>query len=220
MGWESVAALAAVLFGTTTVIQSYLALRTDKRYRDGEKKDRERQRDTEMTRWGSEVIDVMAEIETACAPLTEGGNYSLAAIETLSHRASALLDRGRLFFPNVPSGDGSPADEGVRVRVLDQVLKACYVARHLAVHGHSQGIELRQQIWQARGSFVRLLQNEMAGSLRQVGEDSKGDHVPVDPLTWDPVTRILRLPALDGEPSTNSVLQSRATTRRQRLKNS
>lgn len=50
MGWESIAALAAVLFGTTTVVQSYLALRTDKRYREGEKKDRERQRDTEMTR--------------------------------------------------------------------------------------------------------------------------------------------------------------------------
>jgi hypothetical protein len=196
MGWESVAALAAVLFGTTTVIQSYLAMRTDKRYREGEKKDRERQRDTEMTRWGSEVIDVMAEIETACAPLTKADDYGLVAIETLSQRASALVDRGRLFFPNVPSGDGSPADEGVRVRVLDQVLKACYVARHLTVFGRSRGLELRQQVWQARGKFVALLQNEMAGSLRQVGEESKGDHVPVDPLTWAPASRILRLPAL------------------------
>ncbi|TPK80385.1 hypothetical protein FJ527_01005 [Mesorhizobium sp. B2-4-18] len=205
MGWESVAALAAVLFGTTTLVQSYLAWSTDKRYREDEKRyredekrNRDRQRDTEMTRWGGEVIDVMAEIETACAPLTTENAYGPAAIEALSHRASALVDRGRLFFPNVQFENRSAVnDEGIRVRVLDQVLRACYVARHMVVHGNEDGLKLRGQVWEARRRFVILLQNEMAGSLREVGADSAGDHVPIDPRLWAPPTRPLKLPASD-----------------------
>lgn len=91
-----------------------------------------RQRDAEMTRWGSDVIDMMAELETACLPIALGSHYSNQEVEHLSHHASALVDRGRLFFPNVPGGSEGPHDEGTRVKLLDEVLRACYVARPIS----------------------------------------------------------------------------------------
>lgn len=154
-----------------------------------------RQRDSEMTRWGSDVIDMMAELETACLPITAGSHYSDQEVERLSHHASALVDRGRLFFPNVPGGSEGPHDEGTRVKLLDEVLRACYVARHIAAGGVADRTKLREHVWRARRRFVTLLQVEMGPSLIEVGEDSRGAHVPPDPSTWPDANRKLNLPA-------------------------
>jgi hypothetical protein len=142
---------------------------------------RTRQRDAEMTCWGVDVIDVMAAIETECLPLAADYKVEASSFDQLGARASALVDRGRLFFPNVGLHKGRPDDEGTRVKVLDEVLRACYVARHCAVHGAAGGEVLRGQVWDARRRFVRLLQAEMSASLRRVGADSAGDHISKTP---------------------------------------
>lgn len=175
-----------------------------------------RQRDVEMTQWGHEVIDVMAEIETACFPLSPDTKYSSAEIEKLSERASALVDKGRLFFPNVEDRDQFrllgleigwlPAipktkrvddiagDKGTRVKILDHVLKACYAARHLAIGYDGDKEVLRAHVWESRGDFVSLLQQEMGNSLRRKDSDGAGRHVPKDPRSWGGPERPLTLP--------------------------
>ena len=102
---ELLGAVATVAVGILAAVQWNISRKTDKRnrevderYRKAEQDARERERDTEMTRWGGEVIDVMAEIETACAPLSTENKPSIKEIETLSQTASALVDRGRMFF--------------------------------------------------------------------------------------------------------------------------
>jgi hypothetical protein len=175
-----------------------------------------RQRDVEMTQWGHEVIDVMAEIETACYPLSPETRYNSREIEKLSQRASALVDKGRLFFPNVkdegrraflglalgwppsfrkrrPVND-SGYDKGTRVEILDHVLRACYAARHLAVGFDGDKEALRAHVWQSRGHFVSLLQEEMGNSLRRKDREGAGEHVPKDPRLWGIAERHLTLP--------------------------
>ncbi len=166
-------AIAALVLA---VVQFWASLRTQAR-----------QRDAEMTRWGAEVIELMAALETACAPLASSGRHPPEELEMLGERASAMVDRGRLFFPNVPHDGGAGQDVGTRVKLLDEVLRACYVANYLAVHpGADRGQALRAQVWQARRSFVTLLQKEMGSSLRELGVGSAGAHIPKDPTTWKP----------------------------------
>ena len=58
-----------------------------------------RQRDVELTRWGHSVIELMAEIETACYPISQdAAPVTTAQFEKLAERGSALADMGRLFF--------------------------------------------------------------------------------------------------------------------------
>lgn len=170
-----------------------------------------RQRDVELTRWGHSVIELMAEIETACYPISrDSAPVTTAQFEKLAERGSALADMGRLFFPNYrgnrlqrawtktrcligrkPEPRLLSKPEGLRVRILDDVIRATYVARHLASSGEADRRTLRAHIWQARKSFVTSLQEEMGEALRDVGIESAGDHVPQDPADWTPPTRQL-----------------------------
>lgn len=204
MSEEMLAAAAGVVAVLVTLAQWFFSARAASR-----------QRDVEMTQWGHEVIDVMAEIETACFPLSPETKHSAAEIEKLSQRASALVDKGRLFFPNVKDKGrrkllglsiGRPPiiskrkpvansnDKGTRVAILDHVLKACYAARHLAIGFDGDKEALRAHVWQSRGDFVSLLQKEMGNSLRRKDGDGAGEHVPKDPRFWGLPERPLTLP--------------------------
>ncbi|MEY9584068.1 hypothetical protein [Sinorhizobium fredii] len=206
------AAIAGVAAVVVTLAQWYFSSRAASR-----------QRDVEMTQWGHEVIDVMAEIETACFPLSPETRYCPSEIEKLSQQASALVDKGRLFFPNVkdegrgtlfgltiswlpafpkrkPVGD-SGYDKGTRVEILDHVLRACYAARHLAIGFDGDKETLRAHVWQSRGNFVSLLQEEMGNSLRRKDSDGAGEHVPKDPRLWGFPERALTLPQSSPHPS-------------------
>lgn len=143
-----------------------------------------RERDSDLTGWGSDVIDLMAELETHCDPIVKDGTLDRTAVERLSFQASALVDKGRLFFPNVKNR-WRPQDDGIRTSILDEVLRACYAARYLAAHGRSTHNRLhREQVWAMRKRFVELLQKEMGPSLRKVGKDQIGQHVSIDPAQW------------------------------------
>jgi hypothetical protein len=185
MSAEMLAVIVGAVGLVVTIFQGYFSHRAAKR-----------QRDVEMVHWAGEVIDLMAELEAVCFPLATNSSDACVAAEALSVRASALLDRGRLFFRNVLpkklAGNGS--DEGIRVKILDRVLKAHYVARFLASGGTADRLMLRRQIWQARGEFVRLLQAEMGQALKRQGQDSGGEHVPADPTRWPEPERSLHLP--------------------------
>ncbi|TKB20430.1 MAG: hypothetical protein E5V75_05015 [Mesorhizobium sp.] len=174
-------AIATLAVGLIALVQWYISIRVAAR-----------RRDSDLARWGGEVIDLMAELETFCDPIVKDGILDRVAVERLSFRASALVDKGRLFFPNVKNGRRSREDEGTRIKLLDEVLRACYVARHLAKNGRGNRL-LRQQVWEMRGRFISILQEEMSISLRKVHQKHSGDHVPMDPEKWPPPKRKLML---------------------------
>lgn len=193
-----------------------------------------RQRDVELTRWGHSVIEFMAELESCCFPISvEAESVTPAKFEKLAERGSALADMGRLFFPNYRgtkferfwtktmckiSGRSEPRlltkSDGLRVRVLDDVIRATYVASHLASSGGVDRRTLRGHVWAARKSFVELLQDEMGSALRKVGLEGVGDHVPQDPAQWHPPRRQLPYAHFRGDQNStkaHTVSQGRNT---------
>ncbi|TPL19434.1 hypothetical protein FJ952_11065 [Mesorhizobium sp. B2-4-10] len=149
-----------------------------------------RQRDAQMAAWAAEVIHLMADLEVLCYPLAVDLVPKASEFEVASAKASALVDRGRMFFPNVMLGQDP---DGIRVQLLDHVLRCCYVARHMAAGGGGDRV-MRHHVWQARRRFVTLLQDEMKLSLRTVKEDSAGSGVLIDPRQWREPTIPLKLP--------------------------
>lgn len=142
---------------------------------------RRRNRDAELTDWGMRVISMMAELEEACLPLVSSSVDSPSQFASMAHKASALVDQGRLFFPNVPF---SNVDRGYRVKLLDEVVRACYVAQHMAQHLEADGAALRAQVWSARTRFVMLLQEIVRPTLRTVKLRDAGERIPNDPGQW------------------------------------
>jgi len=123
----------------------------------------------------------MAELETICAPVAPTAEFDPLLAESIACRTSALVDEGRLFFPNVPAPG---RQRGYRVKLLDEVLRTFYVARHVAAKGIGGGPHLRELTWQARIRFVDLLQKEVRSTLRQVSVQHIGESIPKDPTTW------------------------------------
>lgn len=73
-------------------------------------------RDSDLIAWADQAIDAIAEAQGYCRDLKNNllmGPDAARAQSALRTRLSALLDRGRLFFPNQPSSveDGEPAWE-------------------------------------------------------------------------------------------------------------
>ncbi|MBZ9996037.1 hypothetical protein [Mesorhizobium sp. BH1-1-4] len=136
----------------------------------------------------------MAELETLYHPIVTDSHLDRIAVERLSYHASALVDKGRLFFPNVKKGWRTRGD-GTRTKILDEVLRACYAARHLAERGRGPNDRLhREQVWAMRKRFVELLQKKVGPTLLKVGKDDVGQHVEMDPALWIDHRRKLVLP--------------------------
>jgi hypothetical protein len=134
---------------------------------------RARRRDAAMMSWGGEVIDVMSEIEGYC---DFGRPQEADALRSAASRASALVDRGRLFFPNVQSQErdfqeSAAESRGFRVAILDEVVRAFFVAKHLL---NSPGPP----------ELVEHLQKEMGPTLRKSSAEKTGQSVSPDPLRW------------------------------------
>lgn len=72
-------------------------------------------RDSDLIAWADGAIDAIADAQRYCRDLKNSLIMGPEAARTQSElrtRLSAYLDRGRLFFPNQPSGeeDGAPAE--------------------------------------------------------------------------------------------------------------
>ena len=142
-----------------------------------------KQRDDLLTQWGFEVIAMMSQLETLCDPITgiRSSNFRSQA-EDLATHASALTDQGRLFFPNIPAGF---TRNGYRPALLDQTLKCCYIARHLAENGTNAKVSvLRAHVGDARSSFMQMLQEEVRPSLRQVTDAYGGSRIIPNVEMW------------------------------------
>ena len=126
----------------------------------------------------------MAAVEILCefGPLANQCERAAA----LAADASALVDQGRLFFPNVETDNlvGEDKGRGWRVAILDEVVRAYYVAKLAASEPQADLTDLKSQVRAARRRFVKHLQAEMAASLTESSRDKIGVSVSPDPRTW------------------------------------
>jgi len=87
-------------------------------------------RDTDLIAWASEVIDLLADAQMMCRDMDDG---LIPESELLTRRSesrtriSALLDRGRVFFPNVVDQQEkgkAAAFQGKRQKALNAIYAA------------------------------------------------------------------------------------------------
>ncbi len=184
-------AVATLCVGALGLFQWYVNLRAQARTRDHELFD-----------WGSEVIDLMTTLEMLSSETVRPEHEPAfrQRCRELMAQASALIDKGRLFFPNVQTAtfsiqragkntpDRSPARErayrGFRVKILDEVIRAFKVAKYLNANGPSQDDTVRQKMRASRRRFVSILQREMGRSLRRSSRSQTGAPVSEDPNQW------------------------------------
>ncbi len=200
--WSAIiqAAVALAVAGLAAV-QWHLGRAEERRHRDDERRHRDeaaaaaerrdveakaadaKRRDVEMFHWGTKVLDVFAETEAVCAPLVNDRPDRRPSAERLGWLASSLVDQGRLFFPN-PATDHIQG--GLRPMILDEVLRCCFVARHLAEHGadSDEGVRLAAHVHLAQRRFIELLQNEMKASLKDRLKVKAGPGVDPDLAKW------------------------------------
>jgi hypothetical protein len=166
---------------------------------------RARGRDKELFDWGGGVIDLMSAVESlADEGETQGDTASFKVrARGLRAQASALVDKGRLFFPNVQTRGlditqtkahkaqnrakgraRQTAYQGFRVKILDEVIRAVVIAEYLAVNGPPPDQALRDRMRASRRRFVSHLQREMSRSLKRSSAEKTGESVPGDPYSW------------------------------------
>lgn len=79
----------------------------------------------DLREWASQAIDTLAEASYSSR------HHHSDVLRRCTHRLSALVDRGRLFFPNQPGAgigeDDPPAYRGYRHAALDPLVAALHV---------------------------------------------------------------------------------------------
>ncbi len=162
-------ALSVLLWG---ILQWYLTVRGEKR-----------KRDINLTTWGFEVMEMMAELYSICSQ-GRPNDAASATAERIAWKASALVEQGRVFFPNV---DPTTSHKGFRPKLLDEVVRCCYIARYLSEHSSpAETKNLRDQVKDARKAFRIQLQKKIHLTLLHVDEADIGERIPGDPTTWPP----------------------------------
>lgn len=88
-------------------------------------------RDTDLISWASEVIERLADAQMMCRDMDDGlipESELLTRRSETRTRISALLDRGRVFFPNVMADaeddKKAAAFKGKRQKALDSIFAA------------------------------------------------------------------------------------------------
>lgn len=136
------------------------------------------QRDDDLVAWGKDVISLMIQIEQLFVESDIVRRKSDA--KALSFKAGEMLDFGRLFFRNVEESNGG----GFRPQILDQVVKASYIANAISTSNIDVSDDNRLKAWACRKQFVKLLQREMGWSLKKRTRKEAGDSIPHDPNLW------------------------------------
>ncbi len=124
---------------------------------------------------------MMSELHSIASFTKSSGAVSSAA-ERLAWQASALVEQGRVFFPNVHP---DKSHDGFRPKLLDEVVRCSIIAQYLREHPDvaPSGI-LKDQIWIARKAFRRDLQRKIHLTLLHVDEHDIGESISHDPMTW------------------------------------
>lgn len=139
-----------------------------------------RAKDEALVQWGNQVITMMTGMEELFAPYLSDDERKKMAFKASLH-AGELLDQGRLFFRNVT---WVGVRGGYRVRILDQIVRASYIANAIAYSRIPIDDTARLKLWDSRKEFVKLLQQEMRWSLRRRKKDEAGQSINHDPAKW------------------------------------
>jgi hypothetical protein len=186
-----IGAVATIVVGLLGLLQWYISARTTARTRDHD-----------LYAWGCSVIDLMTTLEMLATETVRAEfepSYRQRCRELMAE-ASALIDKGRLFFPNVqtasfsvqgprPSNrvrtnDPRRASRGFRVRILDEVIRAFMVAKFLNANGPQVDNLVRYKLRESRRRFLSFLQVEMGQSLKRSSRRETGGPVGDDPREW------------------------------------
>jgi hypothetical protein len=154
--------------------------------------------DRQVIDWGAEVINALTDAERVARTRTHPSFGE--AREHLMSRLSALVDRGRLFFPNVSHDlvglDRPFANRGFRPPILDAIMLVHERVRRLDPAG---GADLVQadggQLFEARRAFVSELQRALDPRRRKVLlenlADSSRSQSLSDDVVWDSVDHLV-----------------------------
>ena len=140
--------------------------------------------------WADDVIEMLAEARALCA-LDPGrmadGEFFLRR-SALMVRASALWDRGRLFFPNLHvddlGTDKAHAYRGFRPQVLDLLALAYGILCNVDYTGRARNDRYAYALIRLKREFVSVMQQatsfEAPSRLKQYEEHFR--RIPVSPL--------------------------------------
>lgn len=128
--------------------------------------------DAEVLDWAQEAINILSE----CVALAQSrgaaagaDNFRARALD-LSHKLSAIADRGRLFFPNEnPEALGlenEAAFQGVRPSILDALIFACCQVEYLDRDGDGPDEEAAGYFVRCRRLLVSEAQNAIDPRIR------------------------------------------------------
>ncbi|KAF0182030.1 MAG: hypothetical protein IV086_16305 [Hyphomonadaceae bacterium] len=98
-------------------------------------------RDTDLIGWADEVIERLSDAQRLCRDMDDrliAGDAFLQARSETRTRLSALLDRGRLFFPNTKAEDEAEkaaAFQGKRQKALNAIFAAYRIVSDLTREG-------------------------------------------------------------------------------------
>ncbi len=119
------------------------------------------ERDSDVIRWTRECVSVLAELESEVAFSTPSPNNTSqqSSLRAHCHRLSALIDHGRLFFPNqAPEKKGSdrpPAYQGYRQIILTVLVRAYdKMMKFDTQAGSEERDKLRKSLIRLRRLFV------------------------------------------------------------------
>jgi hypothetical protein len=158
--------------------------------------------DAQVIRWGSEVIDLLAEAErlTRSRARFASAETMEQARSELSFRLSARVDQGRLFFPNVSHdlvGTDRPfANRGYRPPILDAMMLVHERLRRLT---HDVTPEAAERdgtaVFNARRAFVSELQRALDPRRRELIFDNQADNSRLEArgadVAWDSVKNLV-----------------------------
>ena len=119
------------------------------------------QRDSDLIAWAHETIERLADTQKLCRDLRDGLIDEDAFLDRRSEaraRLSALLDRGRLFFPNAPKDDDDPdkhaAFKGKRQPALDAIFGAYRTMSDIGRDGGPDATAALNAVVEHRRAFV------------------------------------------------------------------
>jgi hypothetical protein len=154
-------AIAAVLSAIVAVVAVVVSARTSRKQQLLQFEQVRLQRDADVNRWAQACIELLASCESFVAVFdpTQRDRELNEQYRVMRYRLSALIDQGRLFFPNeLPDSKGAHKPEayrGVRQRILNMLVLAYEVfARYDDLPSDGERGHLATEIGEFRRHFV------------------------------------------------------------------
>ena len=187
--------LSAVGAWIIPVALGFFAYRQGRIARDQDRKRDDRHRDDRVLDWATRVLVAFAELEVSCRNRGPTEDASERASQ-IAARASALIDEGRFFFPNVDTTKQrfvfdrhNEGRAGLRQRVLDDVVRLYIIASSIQSDSANCCADAAAVLWRARQSFVEQVQSHTFSTLRMrtpssAKAESAGDGISMDWRSW------------------------------------